>query len=72
MTVPVEDLVPIMKQNIYSAMVDQTIIDGATELLTYGADPKIGWFSKPYTPKELYDLTLLKQVAPDLVKVSGF
>ena len=72
LTVPVEDLVPIMKQNIYSAMVDQTIIDGATELLTYGADPKIGWFSKPYTPKELYDLTLLKQVAPDLVKVSGF
>jgi ABC-type nitrate/sulfonate/bicarbonate transport system substrate-binding protein len=69
LTVPEEDLVPIMKQNIYSAVVDETILNGATELLTYGADPKIGWFSKPYAPKEIYDLTLLKQLAPDLVKV---
>ena len=72
LTVPETDLVPIMKQNIYSAAIDQTIVDGATELLTYGADPKIGWFGKPYMPKEIYDLALLKQVAPDMVKVSGF
>jgi len=71
LTVPVEDLVPIMKQNIYSAAIDQTIVDGATELLTFGADPSIGWFSKPYAPKEIYDLTLFKEVAPDLVKVSS-
>ncbi len=69
---PEADLVPIMKQNIYSAVIDQTIIDGATELLTYGADPKIGWFGKPFAPKELYDLTLLKQIAPDMVKASGY
>jgi NitT/TauT family transport system substrate-binding protein len=72
LNVPVGDLVPIMKQNIYSATIDQTIVDGATELLTYGADPKIGWFDKPYAPKELYDLTLLKQIAPEQVKASGF
>jgi hypothetical protein len=66
--VPETDFVPIMKQNIYSATIDQTIVDGATELLTYGADPKIGWFDKPYAPKELYDLTLLKEVAPALVQ----
>ena len=72
LNVPEADLVPIMKQNIYSAVIDQTIIDGATELLTYGADPKIGWFGKPFAPKELYDLTLLKQIAPDMVKVSGY
>ena len=34
LTVPETDLVPIMKQNIYSAAVDQDIVDGATELLT--------------------------------------
>jgi ABC-type nitrate/sulfonate/bicarbonate transport system substrate-binding protein len=72
LNVPVADLVPIMKQNIYSATIDQTIVTGATELLTYGADPKIGWYGRPFAPKELYDLTLLKQVAPDQVKVSGF
>jgi ABC-type nitrate/sulfonate/bicarbonate transport system substrate-binding protein len=72
LNVPVDDLVPIMKQNIYSATIDQKIVDGATELLAYGADPKIGWFSKAFAPKELYDLTLLKQVAPDQVKANGF
>jgi NitT/TauT family transport system substrate-binding protein len=72
LNVPETDLVPIMKQNIYSATIDQTIVDGATELLTYGADSKIGWFDKPYAPKELYDLTLLKEVAPDQVKAPGF
>jgi NitT/TauT family transport system substrate-binding protein len=72
LNVPEADLVPIMKQNIYSANIDQGIIGGATELLTYGADPKIGWFSKPFTPKELYDLALLKEIAPDKVKVSGY
>jgi NitT/TauT family transport system substrate-binding protein len=71
LNVPKADLVPIMKQNIYSATIDQTILDGATELLTYGADPKIGWFSKPYAPKELYDLSLLKEIAPDQVKAPG-
>ena len=69
---PVDDLTPIMKQNVYSAAVDQSVIDGATELLTYGADPKIGWFAKPFAPKELYDLALLKQIAPDQVKANGF
>lgn len=72
LNVPVSDLVPIMKQNIYSATIDQTIVDGATELLTYGADPKIGWFGKAFKPKELYDLALLKQIAPDQIKVGGF
>ena len=69
---PVDDLAPIMKQNIYSAAVGPSTIDGATELLTYGADPTIGWFSKPFSAKELYDLTLLKQIAPDQVKANGF
>ncbi|MBV9220236.1 MAG: ABC transporter substrate-binding protein [Methylobacteriaceae bacterium] len=72
LNVPLADLVPIMKQNIYSASIDDNIVKGATELLTYGADPKIGWFSKPYAPKELWDLTLLKELAPDQVKAGGF
>jgi ABC-type nitrate/sulfonate/bicarbonate transport system substrate-binding protein len=72
MTVSVENLLPMMKQNIYSATVDRTTVEGATELLTYGADPKIGFFSKPFAPQDLYDLTLLKQIAPDQVKASGF
>ena len=69
---PADELTPIMKQNIYSATVDQSIIDGAAELLTYGADPGIGWLGKAFTPKELYDLALLKQIAADQVKANGF
>ena len=58
-----------MKQNIYSATIDQSVVDGATEMLKFGADPKIGWMDKEFAPKELYDLTLLKEIAPDQVKV---
>jgi hypothetical protein len=38
-------------------------------MLKFGADPKIGWMDKEFAPKELYDLTLLKEIAPDQVKV---
>jgi ABC-type nitrate/sulfonate/bicarbonate transport system substrate-binding protein len=72
LTVPVDNLASMMRQNIYSATVDQSIIDGATELLSYGADPKIGFFSKPFAPRDLYDLSLLKKIAPEQVKASGF
>jgi NitT/TauT family transport system substrate-binding protein len=71
LNIPESDLVPIMKQNIYSATIDDNIVKGATELLSFGADPKIGWTSRAFAPKELYDLTLLKQIAPDRVKASG-
>jgi NitT/TauT family transport system substrate-binding protein len=69
LNVPEDDLAKIMKQNIYSATIDQSVVDGATEMLKFGADPKIGWMDKEFAPKELYDLTLLKEIAPDQVKV---
>jgi len=72
LNVPKEDLVPIMKQNIYSADIDQTVVDGLTELMAFGADPKIGWTGKKFTPKDVYDLRFLKELAPEHVKASGF
>jgi ABC-type nitrate/sulfonate/bicarbonate transport system substrate-binding protein len=69
LNVPEDDLAKIMKQNIYSATIDQSVVDGATEMLKFGADPKIGWMDKEFAPKDLYDLTLLKEIAPDQVKV---
>lgn len=72
LNVPAEDLVPIMKQNIYSADVDQGVVDGLTELMAFGADPKIGWTNKKFVPKDVYDLRFLKELAPDHVKASGY
>jgi ABC-type nitrate/sulfonate/bicarbonate transport system substrate-binding protein len=72
LNVPKDDLVSIMKQNIYSADVDQGVVDGLTELMAFGADPKIGWTGKKFAPKDVYDLRFLKELAPEHVKASGF
>ena len=48
------------------------MVDGLTELMAFGADPKIGWTGKKFTPKEVYDLRFLKELAPEHVKASGF
>ncbi|MEP7284410.1 MAG: ABC transporter substrate-binding protein [Chloroflexota bacterium] len=66
LNVPKEDLAIIMKQNIYSYTVDQHVIDGMTALQAWMLDQKV--VAKSYTPKDIYDLKLLGELAPDAVK----
>jgi NitT/TauT family transport system substrate-binding protein len=58
--------------NIYSNAIDDATVANATKLLAYGGRPDIAWTNKVYLPKDLYDLRLLKQVAPNLVTAKGF
>ena len=44
----------------------------ATKLLAYGGRPDIAWVNKVYVPADIYDLKLLKEVAPNLVTAKGF
>src|SRR5258708_14147735 len=68
LNVPADDLTPIMKQNIYSNVVDQHVVDGLTTLMGWMLESK--YVSKPIAPKDIYDLSLLQQIAPDHVKVT--
>ncbi|THD44705.1 MAG: ABC transporter substrate-binding protein [Bradyrhizobium sp.] len=70
--IPADDLEQILKANIYSNAVDDTTVGELTKLLAYGGRPDIGWTGKVYVPSEVYDLHLLKEVAPDLVTAKGF
>jgi hypothetical protein len=70
--IPADDLEQILKANIYSNAVDDTTVGELTKLLAYGGRPDIGWTSKVYVPSEVYDLHLLKEVAPELVTAKGF
>jgi hypothetical protein len=58
--------------NIYSNAVDDPTVANATKLLAYGGRPDIAWVNKVYVPSDLYDLHLLKEVAPNLVTAKGF
>lgn len=70
--IPVDDLKQILKMNIYSNAVDDPTVTNLTKLLAYGGRPDIGWTSKVYRPEDIYDLHLLKEVAPNLVTAKGF
>lgn len=70
--IPKEDLQKILSMNIYTNVIDDATVDKATTLLAYGGRPDIAWVNKVYTPKELYYLDLLKEVAPELVTAEGF
>ncbi|MGO8833462.1 MAG: ABC transporter substrate-binding protein [Roseiarcus sp.] len=70
--IPVDDLTQILKMNIYSNAVDDPTVADLTKLLAYGGRPDIGWTSKVYHPQDVYDLHLLKEVAPNLVTAKGF
>jgi NitT/TauT family transport system substrate-binding protein len=70
--IPVDDLKQILKMNIYSNAVDDPTVADLTKLLAYGGRPDIGWTSKVYRPEDIYDLHLLKEVAPNLVTAKGF
>jgi ABC-type nitrate/sulfonate/bicarbonate transport system substrate-binding protein len=65
--VPAADLKVIMKENNYSPIVDQHSIDGLTALFKWGADLK--YVSKVMDPKEVMNLSLLKEVKPSAVQV---
>jgi NitT/TauT family transport system substrate-binding protein len=70
--IPADDLEQILKANIYSNAVDDSTVNALTKLLAYGGRPDIGWTSKLYVPSDVYDLHLLKEVAPNLVTAKGF
>lgn len=70
--IPVDDLKLILKMNIYSNAIDDATVANATKLLAYGGRPDIAWVNKVYVPADLYDLDLLKEVAPNLVTAKGF
>lgn len=70
--IPADDLKLILKMNIYSNTVDDATVAKATKLLAYGGRPDIAWVNKVYVPSDLYDLELLKQVAPNLVTAKGY
>jgi NitT/TauT family transport system substrate-binding protein len=70
--IPAEDLTKILKMNIYSNAIDDATVANATKLLAYGGRPDIAWVNKVYVPTDLYDLTLLKEVAPNLVTAKGY
>jgi NitT/TauT family transport system substrate-binding protein len=70
--IPVDDLKLILGVNIYANAVDDATVANATKLLAYGGRPDIAWVNKVYLPGDIYDLTLLKEVAPNLVTASGF
>lgn len=70
--IPVDDLKLILKMNIYSNAIDEATVANATTLLAYGGRPDIAWVNKVYVPADLYDLRLLKEVAPNLVTANGF
>lgn len=64
------DLVTMLKQNIYSNDVTQRVLDGTRELLEWGATRK--YTSRVFDRKDVFDFTLLKEIAPERVKVTGF
>lgn len=70
--IPADDLEEILKANIYTNTVDDSTVGELTKLLAYGGRSDIGWTSKVYVPSEVYDLRLLKEVAPNLVTAKGF
>lgn len=70
--IPPDDLTKILKMNIYSNAIDDATATNATKLLAYGGRPDIAWVNKVYVPGDLYDLSLLKEVAPNLVTASGY
>ncbi|RBP02685.1 NitT/TauT family transport system substrate-binding protein [Roseiarcus fermentans] len=70
--IPADDLEKIIKFNIYANAVDGPTVAKLTKLLAYGGRPDIGWTSKVYVPSDVYDLHLLKEVAPNLVTANGF
>jgi NitT/TauT family transport system substrate-binding protein len=63
-------LAGIMKENIYRAAIDQHSIDGLKRLLEWSATRK--YISRVMTPGEVLDARLLKEIAPDRVKVTTF
>ena len=68
--VPAADLMTIMKENIYSNEWDQRAVEGSNEFIQWGANLK--YVSKPVDVKEVVDFRLLKELAPDKVKVPGY
>ena len=70
--IPVDDLKLILKMNIYSNTIDDVTVANATKLLAYGGRPDIAWVNKVYVPGDLYDLSLLEEVAPNLVTAERF
>src|SRR5579884_413927 len=64
------DLAEIMKGNIYSADIDQHAVNGTAEFLNFLLQQK--FLSKSMDPKDIYDLRLLKEIAPEHVKVAGY
>ena len=70
--IPADDLKLILNMNIYSNAVDDPTVANLTKLLAYGGRPDIGWTAKVYRPEDIYDLHLLKDVAPKLVTAKGF
>ena len=70
--IPADDLAKILKMNIYSNAIDDPTVANATKLLAYGGRTDIAWTNKVHTPGDIYDLHLLKEVAPNLVTAKGF
>jgi NitT/TauT family transport system substrate-binding protein len=64
------DLVEMIKENIYSNDMDQHAIEGMTDFMKWGAGLK--YTSREMTPKDVLDLRLLKELAPEKVKVAGY